>query len=136
MKCVAGNGRKSFIISRLNIIGALVVTGSADRTVRVWDVVGGFCTHSFRDHTDIIRTVTFHPDRQRQQVISTSDDNTIRVFDLRDSKCVAVFRSHVSLPTAVAFSPDGYIMASCGRDKVSRKLAVFLWCSPVSCVVL
>mmetsp|Transcript_48422 Transcript_48422/g.95929 ORF Transcript_48422/g.95929 Transcript_48422/m.95929 type:complete len:1007 (+) Transcript_48422:70-3090(+) len=98
--------------------GTLVVTGSADRTIRVWDMAGGFCTHSFRDHTDIIRSVQFHPDPQRLQVISTSEDNTIRIFDLRDSKCVATFRSHVSLPTAVAFSPDGYVMASCGRDKV------------------
>lgn len=100
--------------------GTLVVTGSADRTVRVWDIAGGFCTHSFKEHTDIVRTVTFHPDPQRLQVISTSEDNTIRIYDLRESKCVAVFRSHVSLPTAVTFSPDGYIMASCGRDKVNK----------------
>jgi U3 small nucleolar RNA-associated protein 13 len=100
--------------------GTLVATGSADRTIRVWDMAGGFCTHSFRDHTDIVRTVTFHPDPQRLLLISTSDDNTVRVFDLRDSKCVAVFRTHVSLPTAVAFSPDGYLMASCGRDKVNE----------------
>jgi U3 small nucleolar RNA-associated protein 13 len=111
--------------------GTLVATGSADRTIRVWDMAGGFCTHSFRDHTDIVRTVTFHPDPQRLLLISTSDDNTVRVFDLRDSKCVAVFRTHVSLPTAVAFSPDGYLMASCGRDKV-KIMSVVVHCRRIA----
>jgi U3 small nucleolar RNA-associated protein 13 len=95
-------------------------------------MAGGFCTHSFRDHTDIIRTVTFHPDPQRLLLISTSDDNTVRVFDLRDSKCVAVFRTHVSLPTAVAFSPDGYLMASCGRDKVKSNNNMYM-CGSTGC---
>lgn len=31
--------------------GGLLATGSADRTVRVWDVDGGFCTHAFSGHT-------------------------------------------------------------------------------------
>lgn len=104
------------------------MTGSADRTIRVWDMAGGFCTHSFRDHTDIIRTVQFHPDPQRLQIMSTSEDNTIRIYDLRDSKCVATFRAHVSLPTAVTFSPDGYLMASCGRDKVNLDPLLFAMC--------
>jgi U3 small nucleolar RNA-associated protein 13 len=75
-----------------NILGTLVATGSADRTVRVWDVAKGFCTHNFRDHTDIVQTVYFHPDPNRLQLFSCSEDNTIRIFDLIDSNCVACFR--------------------------------------------
>ena len=36
--------------------GGLLATGSADRTVRVWDVDGGFCTHSFTGHRQAVGT--------------------------------------------------------------------------------
>jgi U3 small nucleolar RNA-associated protein 13 len=98
--------------------GTLVATGSADRTIRIWDVDRGYCTHNFREHTDIIRSVQFHPDADRLLLVSTSEDNSVRVFDLRDSACVGCFREHLSTPTAVSFSPDGYLMTSVGRDKV------------------
>jgi U3 small nucleolar RNA-associated protein 13 len=109
--------------------GTLVATGSSDRSVRVWDVAKGYCTHSFSVHTDIVKTVFFHPDPNRLELFSTSDDNSIAMFDLRDQKCVAQFKDHFSLPTQVALSPDGYILISCGRDKVSDIFQhIFLVC--------
>lgn len=72
--------------------GTLIATGSADRTVRVWDVEKGYCTHNFRDHTDIVQTVYFHPDPNRLLLFSCSEDTTIRIFDLLDNSSVACFR--------------------------------------------
>lgn len=34
----------------VDVSGGLLATGSADRTVRIWDVDGGFCTHAFAGH--------------------------------------------------------------------------------------
>lgn len=106
--------------------GSLVATGGADRRVCVWDIYRGYCTHSFRDHTDILHSVQFHPDGERLQLFSTAEDHTVRVFDLRDSRCVAVFdQAHVSVPTSLAFrQSDGYLMASTGRDKVNTRLPI------------
>ena len=76
--------------------GTLIATGSADRTVRVWDVERGYCTHNFREHTDIVQSVYFHPDPNRLLLFSCSEDNTVRIFDLRDNVTVACFRYQCS----------------------------------------
>lgn len=101
--------------------GTFVATGSADRTVRVWDVVRGYCTHSFRDHTDIVQFVSFHPNQHQSLLFSSSDDNTIRLWDLIDSECVATFKDHLSTPKSLSLSPDGYMLISSGLDKVNPK---------------
>jgi U3 small nucleolar RNA-associated protein 13 len=98
--------------------GTLVATGSADKTVRVWDIPRGHCTHSFRDHTDIVPLVAFHPDVSKLVLFSASDDSTIRMYDLNTSSCVACYRQHMSLPTSFSFTEAFDIMVSVGRDQV------------------
>ena len=98
--------------------GNFVATGSADRSVRVWDINGGFCTHSFKDHSDIVQRVSFDPNATSLRLFSCSDDNTIRVYDLVSQQCVGCFKDHMSLPTAISVSFDGKLLASVSRDKV------------------
>lgn len=102
--------------------GTLVATGSADRSVRVWDIEKGFCTHSFREHGDIVRFVMFHPNPNQAMLISAADDNSIRLWDLIDSKNIAVFKEHISPAKAIAISPNGYMLISGGLDQVHNTL--------------
>ncbi|KAF1777131.1 G-protein beta WD-40 repeat [Phytophthora cactorum] len=91
--------------------GTLLATGGSDRTVKVFDVDKGFCTHNFV-------ATRFHPDAAQLSLVSASDDATVRVWDLYTQKQVACIQDHMSLVTSVAFSEDGYTMLSAGRDKV------------------
>ena len=72
--------------------GTLVATGSADRTIRVWDVGRGYCTHSFRDHTDIVAALWFHPNPLTMTLVSAAQDNTVRMWDLVSD---SVFTCHL-----------------------------------------
>ncbi|RKO89298.1 beta-like 3, isoform CRA_b [Blyttiomyces helicus] len=96
----------------------LVATGSADSTIKVWDVDRGHATHNFKGHSGIISVVRFHPDRRRLRLVSGSDDCKVRVWDLESRSCVAVLDSHVSVVRSLDFSVDGRHLVTGGRDKV------------------
>ncbi|KAH8485143.1 hypothetical protein H0E87_026790, partial [Populus deltoides] len=82
--------------------GGLLATAGADRKVLVWDVNGGFCTHYFKGHKDVVTTLMFHPDTNKTLLFSGSADATVRVWDL----------------LAKAVSEDGWTLLTAGRDKV------------------
>jgi U3 small nucleolar RNA-associated protein 13 len=99
--------------------GTLVATGSIDKSIKIWDIEKGHCTHIFRDNRDIIQNLYFHPSPEILRLFSSSDDNTVRLYDLRDSECIALFTEHMSKPTAMMVSEDGNILVTGGRDKVN-----------------
>lgn len=60
---------------------SLVATGSADSTVKCWDIEKGHCTHNFKGHAGIVSALKFHP--SKLILASGSDDCKIRVWDLK-----------------------------------------------------
>jgi len=60
--------------------GQRAVSGSEDRTVRVWGLVAGQCLVTLEGHTGPVRGVAVTADGQR--VVSGSEDGTLRVWDL------------------------------------------------------
>jgi U3 small nucleolar RNA-associated protein 13 len=84
--------------------GTFFATGGSDRSVKVFDIEKGFCTHNFRRHSGIVTLVKFHPDPKRLQLVSCSDDTTVRLWDLYTQKEVACIQDHMSPVTCVSFS--------------------------------
>ncbi|KAJ7166165.1 hypothetical protein C8R46DRAFT_1097229 [Mycena filopes] len=98
----------------------ILVSGSADTTVRLWNVPARKLTREYRGHTGAIRAVALSPDMA--SIVSGSADNTIRLWSTSNANECAVLHGHTDEILAVAFSPDGRYLASGGKD---RKICVW-----------
>ena len=60
--------------------GARIVSGSFDKTIRIWDAkTGKALSEPFKGHTRFVSSVGFSPDGAR--IVSGSDDNTLKIWD-------------------------------------------------------
>ena len=84
--------------------GRWALTGSDDKTARLWEVATG--TEMRRlDHSDEVTSVAFSPDGQ--QALTGSWDKTARLWDVATGKEIHRLEGHSMSVRSVAFSADG-----------------------------
>jgi hypothetical protein len=69
--------------------GRRAVSGSDDKTLRVWDLESGQCLRTLAGHSGVVTSVSVTPDGRR--AVSGSYDGTLRVWDLESGQRVALF---------------------------------------------
>ncbi len=99
--------------------GQILVTGSLDNTVRIWQA-DGLLLHTLTDHTDRVRALAITPDGQT--LATTGSDRTVRIWDLPSGHLRNVLKGHTNTVHALAISPDGTTVASGGNDET-----IVLW---------
>jgi WD40 repeat protein len=84
--------------------GTRIVSGSSDKSVRVWDASTGAELKVLNGHTSAVYSVAFSPDGTR--IVSGSSDNSVRVWDASTGAELKVLNGHTESVNSVAFSPD------------------------------
>jgi WD40 repeat protein len=98
--------------------GTKVVTGSRDRTFRVWDAITGVVTDLVQGHEGAVNSAAFSPDGMR--VVTASGDKTARVWDVSTGAEIAVLKGHEDEVNSAAFSSDGTKVVTASDDNTVR----------------
>lgn len=98
--------------------GRLIVSGSRDGIVRVWEVETGKCIATLKGHQGAVLGVSITADGRR--VVSSSIERVVRVWDLDSGKCVAILKGHTQAVNTVAITADGRRTVSGSSDKTVR----------------
>ena len=96
----------------------LALVGSADHTVRVWEMASGQSVATLTTGIAGFVSVAFSPDGRL--VASGSMDNTVHLWEVASGQPVAILRGHTQPVLSVAFSPDGRLLASASDDSTVR----------------
>ena len=135
------------VTSTIDSTSTLLATGGADGVVKVWDIKGGFVTHTFHGHGGVISALHFFQtrvagtqrtkkrkskndeDQEMQDAManvivlaSAGEDGRIRIWNLNTSKTIAVLDSHVGVVRSLDFSSQQNTLLSASRDKT-----IILW---------
>ena len=100
--------------------GRWLVTGSNDKTVKVWDLRKGTLVGTLYGHGYSINTVAVSPDGRF--IASGGVDGTVRLWTLSSGRQHGTLRGQGYSIYAVVFSPDGTKLVAGGKDR-----AVFIW---------
>ncbi|MBI1749608.1 MAG: protein kinase [Acidobacteria bacterium] len=94
--------------------GRLLASGSADKTVRLWEAGSGQPLHVLKGHAGAVTAVAVSPDGAL--VASASLDRTVKLWDAASGREAAALPKEASGFLAVAFSPDGRLLAAAMQD--------------------
>jgi hypothetical protein len=96
--------------------GQFVVTGSVDKTARIWNADSGQLFRTLTGHTNTINAVAWYSDDTRNWIATGSSDQSIRIWDGLTGQLIRTLGGAAGRTTAVAFSPDGATIVSGHTD--------------------
>ena len=112
-------GHKNWVLSvAFSADGSLLLSGSADRTIRLWDVEISECLQTLEGHGNWVMSVVFSSDGEL--IATGSADRTIKLWDLSTGECLRTLEGHKHGVWSVALSPNGKTIARGRADQNVR----------------
>ena len=98
--------------------GRFIVSGSSDKTLKVWDAANRALLKTLSGHDRPVSSVAFSPDGRF--IVSGSWDKTLKLWDAANGALLKTFKGHGDLVQSVAFSRDGRFIVSGSRDQTLK----------------
>ena len=100
----------------------LIISGSCDKTIKIWDINTGICLKTLEGHKDRVWTV-FVKDNL---IISGGCDNTIKIWDIDSGICLNTLEGHTKSVLSVYLVKDNLIING-SDDKTIRITPISLF---------
>jgi WD40 repeat protein len=86
-------------------VDSRIVSGSGDKTVKIWNAATGEVENTLQGHSSYVTSVAFSVDGSR--IVSGSYDKTVKIWNAATGEVENTLLGHSSYVTSVAFSVDG-----------------------------
>jgi WD40 repeat protein len=101
----------------LSLDGRYVLSGSFDKTVKLWEIATGECVKTFEGHTDYVVAVDLSADAKYALSIAgrpyqSASENTLRIWEVSTGKCIQTIEGPQEAFTSVRLSTDNKFAVS------------------------
>lgn len=93
-----------------------LLSASADKTIRLWDLRTNKTAKTFVGHNDVVRALVV---LSKNEFVSASNDGTLRIWDIQTGKQSHILRGHTSFVYSLALVNFHYLISS-GEDRSVR----------------
>jgi len=116
---VSGRSNLSVSVLAYSPDGNTLVSGSYDRTIKVWDlqITGQLAYPPLRGHTGRIEAITINPNGE---ILASASRDGVRLWNLQTGELLAVLGGHGDWVKSLAFSNDGRFLATGGFDRIIK----------------
>jgi pleiotropic regulator 1 len=94
------------------------VTGSADRTIKIWDMASGTLKLTLTGHINTLRGLAVSP--RHPYLFSAAEDKMVKCWDLEYNKVIRHYHGHLSGVYCLALHPTIDVLITGGRDSAAR----------------
>lgn len=98
--------------------GQTLVSGSADKTVKIWNLASGSLVKTLTGHSSTVDAVAISPDGKT--IVSGGYDSTIKVWNLASGSLLKNLTGHTGTIESLAITPDSQTLVSSSYDRTIK----------------
>lgn len=112
---LTGHSDKVCAVDVSKVSSRHVVSSAYDRTIKVWDLVKGYCTNTLIFYSNC-NALCFSMDGQT--IFSGHVDGNLRLWHIQSGKLLSEVAAHSQAVTSISLSRNGNVVLTSGRDNL------------------